>query len=249
MGDWIIPLVTLTGIEVVLGIDNIIFLAILAGRLPEHQRAHARRIGLILALGTRLLLLFSIQWVMSLQQTVFTLPEWTFSQKEAREISWKDLILLAGGLFLIAKSTFEIHHRLEEKPEKPGGDSAGKQSRFISVLVQIAILDIVFSLDSVITAVGMVQQVGIIVAAMILTVLVMLLFAGPVGDFVERHPTLKVLALSFLILIGVVLVAEGMGQHFDKGYIYFAMGFAFTVEMINLKTHSGRSSSSESPAE
>jgi predicted tellurium resistance membrane protein TerC len=233
--EWIVPLVTLTGMEVVLGIDNIIFLAILAGRLPKEQRAYARQIGLILALGTRLLLLFSIAWILSLHQIVFTLPEWVAKTEEAREISWKDLILLAGGMFLIAKSTFEIHHKLEGHPEGHPEHTPGTKSNFAMVLVQIAVLDIVFSLDSVITAVGMVQEIDIIITAMVFTVMVMMAFAGPVSSFVEKHPTLKVLALSFLILIGVVLVAEGMGQHIDKAYIYFAMGFAFTVEMINLR--------------
>lgn len=233
--EWIVPLVTLTGMEVVLGIDNIIFLAILAGRLPKEQRGYARQIGLVLALGTRLLLLFSIAWILSLHQIIFTLPDWVAKTEEAREISWKDLILLAGGLFLIAKSTFEIHHKLEGIPDGHPEQTPGKKSGFLMVLVQIAILDIVFSLDSVITAVGMVQEIGVIITAMIITVLVMMIFAGPVSNFVERHPTLKVLALSFLILIGVFLVAEGMGQHIDKAYIYFAMGFSFIVEMINLR--------------
>lgn len=233
--EWIVPLVTLTGMEVVLGIDNIIFLAILAGRLPKEQRGYARQIGLILALGTRLLLLFSISWILSLHQIVFTLPEWVAKTEEAREISWKDLILIAGGMFLIAKSTFEIHHKLEVHPEGHPDHGPKTKSNFAMVLLQIAVLDIVFSLDSVITAVGMVQEIGVIIAAMVITVLVMMAFAGPVSNFVEKHPTLKVLALSFLILIGVVLMAEGMGQHIDKAYIYFAMGFSFTVEMINLR--------------
>ena len=233
--EWIVPLVTLTGMEIVLGIDNIIFLAILAGRLPKEQRGYARQIGLILALGTRLVLLFSISWILSLHQIVLTLPEWVAKTEEAREISWKDLILLAGGLFLIAKSTFEIHHKLEGHPEGHPDHSPNTKSNFAMVLVQIAVLDIVFSLDSVITAVGMVQEIGVIITAMIITVMVMMIFAGPVSNFVEKHPTLKVLALSFLILIGVVLMAEGMGQHIDKAYIYFAMGFSFTVEMINLR--------------
>lgn len=233
--EWIVPLVTLTGMEVVLGIDNIIFLAILAGRLPKEQRGYARQIGLILALGTRLLMLFSISWILSLHQIVFTLPEWVAKTEEAREISWKDLILIAGGMFLIAKSTFEIHHKLEVHPEGHLDNGTNTKSNFAMVLLQIAVLDIVFSLDSVITAVGMVQEIGVIITAMVITVLVMMIFAGPVSNFVEKHPTLKVLALSFLILIGVVLVAEGMGQHIDKAYIYFAMGFSFTVEMINLR--------------
>ncbi len=233
--EWIVPLVTLTGMEIVLGIDNIIFLAILAGRLPKEQRGYARQIGLVLALGTRLLLLFSISWILSLHQIVLTLPDWAAKTEEAREISWKDLILLAGGLFLIAKSTFEIHHKLEGHPEGHPDHSPNTKSNFAMVLVQIAVLDIVFSLDSVITAVGMVQEIGVIITAMIITVMVMMIFAGPVSNFVEKHPTLKVLALSFLILIGVVLMAEGMGQHIDKAYIYFAMGFSFTVEMINLR--------------
>lgn len=171
---------------------------------------------------------------------MFTLPGWTLKTEESREISWKDLILIAGGMFLIAKSTFEIHHKLEDHSKEQPDNEAEKngKSKFLMVLIQIAILDIIFSLDSVITAVGMVQHLGVIVVAMVLTVLIMLCFARSVSNFVEKHPTLKVLALSFLILIGMVLVAEGMGQHIDKGYIYFAMGFSFTVEMINLRVRS-----------
>jgi predicted tellurium resistance membrane protein TerC len=233
MTDWIIPLVTLSAMEIVLGIDNIIFLAILAGRLPREQQPRARRLGLLLALGTRLLLLFGITLLLEATKPLFHLPGWIFHSQDAQEVSLRDLVLMAGGVFLIGKSTFEIHQRLEDADEPEGG--TGGAASFGLVLVQIALLDVVFSLDSVITAVGMVKSVWVIVAAMVLTVVVMLFFAGPVSRFVERHPTLKILALSFLILIGVLLVAEGLGQHLNKGYIYFAMAFSFAVEMLNLR--------------
>lgn len=235
MTEWIVPLVTLTAMEIVLGIDNIIFLAIIAGRLPPEQQPRARRIGLLVALGARLLLLFGITLLLAATQPMFHLPDWTFSEEAARAISLKDIILVVGGLFLIGKSTFEIHHKLEgEEPHEASAAAAGVS--FTSVLVQIAMIDIVFSLDSVITAVGMVpNNPWVIVVAMVITVGVMLVFAGPVSNFVARHPTLKILALSFLILIGVLLVAEGLAQHLDRGYVYFAMAFSFAVEMLNLR--------------
>jgi predicted tellurium resistance membrane protein TerC len=230
----LVALVTLTAMEIVLGIDNIIFLAIIAGRLPPAQQGKARTLGLIAALGTRLLLLLTINLILRATQPLFWLPDWLFHDPEARGISVRDLILLAGGLFLIGKSTFEIHHKLEgDEPEAHAASGAG--GRFRVVLVQIALLDIVFSLDSVITAVGMVRNVWVIVAGMVITVGVMLAFAGPVSRFVMKHPTLKILALAFLILIGVMLVMEGLGQHVNKGYIYFAMAFSFAVEMLNLR--------------
>jgi predicted tellurium resistance membrane protein TerC len=267
MTDWIVPLVTLTGLEIILGIDNIIFLAILAGKLPREQQAKARRLGLLLALGTRLALLAFINLLMSATTPLFFLPEWIFSEPDARGISFKDIVLIAGGLFLVAKATWEIHHKLEGDEEPtPTAGAPGSGSKFGMVLLQIVLIDIVFSLDSVITAVGMVKTEGdhvaaptqksdeaakpehpapasrpprggiwIIVAAMILTCLVMLFAAGPVGDFVGKHPTLKVLALSFLILIGVLLIAEGFGQHLNKGYIYFAMAFSLVVELLNMR--------------
>lgn len=219
-------LLTLTLLEIVLGIDNIVFISILAGKLPEHQRQRARTLGLALAMGTRILLLLSLTWIMRLTRPFFTIGP--------QEISGRDLILLIGGLFLLWKSTHEIHERLE------GAAAASRQAgrkanTMASVLVQIALLDIIFSLDSVITAVGMASQIGVMVAAIVIAVGIMMWASGPLGDFVERHPTIKMLALSFLLLIGMALVAEGFHQHIPKGYIYFAMGFSVFVEMLNLR--------------
>jgi predicted tellurium resistance membrane protein TerC len=221
-----ISLGTLTAMEIVLGIDNVVFLAILAGRLPRAQQPLARRLGLGLALGTRLILLFSITWVMGLTQELFHV---------VRAWSGRDLILLLGGLFLIGKATYEIHDKLEVKHEEGAEAKAAARAAFWMVIAQIALLDVVFSLDSVITAVGMAQHVSVMVAAMVVAMVVMLVFAGPIGDFVERHPTMKILALSFLILIGVMLVAEAFGQHINRGYVYFAMAFSFGVELLNLR--------------
>jgi predicted tellurium resistance membrane protein TerC len=219
-----IALVTLTALEIVLGIDNIVFISILSGKLPAHQVQRARTIGLLLAMGMRILLLLSISWIIRLTAPLFTVL--------GQEISGRDLILILGGLFLLAKSTFEIHHRLEgEEVESPDY----VHPSFNSVIFQIILLDIVFSLDSVITAVGMVSQVEVMIAAVVIAVGFMMVFAGPVGDFVHRHPTVKMLALSFLLLIGMSLLAEGFDQHIPKGYIYFAMGFSVFVEMLNLK--------------
>src|ERR671913_1333654 len=220
----LVALATLTFLEIVLGVDNIIFISILSGKLPPAQQPKARRIGLLLAMGTRILLLFSLAWVIKLTAPLFTV----FSQ----EISGRDLILILGGLFLLGKSTHEIHDRLEGAE---GHASAKAASSFASVLVQIALLDIVFSLDSVITAVGMVDQVSVMVTAVIISVLIMMVAAEPISAFVHRHPTVKMLALSFLLLIGMSLVAEGFDHHIPKGYIYFAMGFSVFVEMINLR--------------
>ena len=239
VGFWAlaIGLLTLAAMEIVLGIDNIIFLAIVAGKLPEEQQPRARKLGLIAALGTRILLLCSLSFLLGLTKPLFTIPEIPYLHDvEAREVSLRDLILLAGGLFLIGKSVREIHEKLEASKED-GGDTP-KPTRpptFAGVLVQIAILDIVFSLDSVITAIGMVDVVWVMIAAMVIAMLVMMAFAGTVSEFVARRPTIKVLALAFLILIGVMLVAEGLGQHIDKAYIYFAMAFAVGIEMINLR--------------
>lgn len=236
MGEAVVALLSLTAMEIVLGIDNIIFIAIVAGRLPKEQQARARRIGLMLALGTRLLLLFTLSWMLGLTSAVFNLSDLglpaDWFADETNAISLRDIILLLGGMFLIAKSTHEIHHKLEG-----GGDEAvgGKAISFGWTLVQIAILDIIFSLDSVITAVGMAQDLWVMVTAMVVAVGVMLVFAGPISEFVHRHPTVRMLALSFLILIGVMLVAEGIGKHFDRGYLYFAMGFSLVVELLNLK--------------
>ncbi len=221
-------LVTLTAMEIVLGIDNIVFLTILAGKLPPEQQPRARRLGLVLALGTRLLLLFAITWLMGLTRVLFTLL--------GRGFTGRDLILGAGGLFLLGKATFEIHEKLEEGPAGPAAAPAGSAS-FVAVLLQIALLDVVFSLDSVITAVGMAGHLAVMVAAMVLAVGAMVLFAGTVARFVERHPTMKMLALSFLLLIGVLLVAEAVGGHIDRGYVYFAMAFSFAVEMLNIRVH------------
>jgi len=235
MLDWIaspeawIALGTLTALEIVLGIDNIIFISILVGRLPENQRNVARRLGLSLAMIARLALLFSITWVMGLTEAWFTV----FNQA----ISGRDVILIGGGLFLLAKATHEIHNSLE------GIEDDARAILPMSlgmVLVQIAILDIVFSLDSVITAVGLVKQVSIMAIAIILAVVVMLMAAKPIGDFVDQHPTIKMLALSFLILVGVTLIVEGFDVHIPRGYIYFAMAFSVTVEMLNIRMRQKR---------
>ncbi len=223
-GAWA-AFITLTALEVVLGIDNIIFITILANRLPETQRAAARRFGLMLAMGTRILLLLSLAWVMRLTTPLFELL--------GHAVSGRDLILFFGGLFLIAKSTMEIHSSLEGPEEHSVGKHVA--AGFIGVVIQIGILDIIFSLDSVITAVGLVDRVPVMVAAIVAAVVIMMWAAGPVGQFVERHPTIKMLALSFLILIGVALVGEGAGFHIPKGYIYFAMAFSLVVEMLNMR--------------
>ncbi len=215
---------TLTALEIVLGIDNIIFISILVGRLPEHQRARGRTIGLALAMMTRILLLLSITWVMGLSAELFSVF--------GRGVSGRDLILVGGGLFLLAKSTIEIHHSLEGDEKEP---QLALKATFLNVITQIAIIDIVFSLDSVITAVGMADHVEVMIAAVVVAVLVMMFMAGPIGKFVDDHPTIKMLALSFLILIGVALIGEGFELHIPKGYIYFAMAFSVAVEMLNMK--------------
>ncbi|MBI2073279.1 MAG: TerC family protein [Gemmatimonadetes bacterium] len=219
-----IALVTLTVLEIVLGIDNVIFISILAGKLPRHQQARARQVGLSLAMITRILLLASIAWIVRLTTPLFTVF--------GHAVSGRDLTLIGGGLFLIGKATFEIHDRLEGE-EGHGSDRV--RAGFAAVITQIVLLDIVFSLDSVITAVGMARHLPVMITAVIIAVIIMMWSAGPISDFVHRHPTLKMLALSFLLLIGVSLLAEGLGQHISKGYIYFAMGFSVFVEMLNLK--------------
>jgi len=230
MFEWIyspeawVALATLTALEIVLGIDNIIFISILVGRLPEHQRKFARTVGLGLAMLTRLALLFSLAWVMGLTDPLFSLFN--------HEVSGRDIILIGGGLFLIAKATHEIHGSLEGTPEEARSVTS---NGLMMVLVQIAILDIVFSLDSVITAVGLVSQVPIMAIAIIIAVGVMLFAAKPIGDFVDDHPTIKILALSFLVVVGFTLMIEGFEVHVPKGYIYFAMAFSLGVEMINIK--------------
>ena len=226
-GAWI-SLATLTILEIVLGIDNIIFISIVAGKLPSNQQARARTTGLALALITRILLLLSITTLMRLTWPLFTLF--------GHEYTCKDLILLGGGLFLIAKSTHEIHKKVEGAAE---GKAGRESSNFAGVVVMIVLLDIVFSLDSVITAVGLAQHLPVMIIAIVLAMFVMLVASGTVSDFVNRYPTIRMLALAFLILIGVVLFADGLGQHIDRGYIYFAMAFATAVEMLNLRTRSG----------
>ena len=232
----LIGLLTLTIMEVVLGIDNVIFLAIVAGKLPQHQQKMARRIGLGAALGTRLLLLCTLSFLMGMTAPLFTIPDLPFlHDPEARGISFRDLILLVGGLFLVGKSVKEIHEKIDEAR---GGhkEGAGKKAAgFVAAIIQIAIIDIIFSLDSVITAVGMVDDLWVMVTAVIVAVGIMLVFAEPISAFVDKNPTVKLLALSFLILIGVLLLAESLGQHVDKGYIYFAMGFAVVIEVLNIR--------------
>ena len=228
--DWItqpetwIAFLTLVALELILGVDNVIFISILAGKLPQDQQGRARRTGIMMAVVTRVLLLISLRWIIGLEETLFTVFN--------LDVSGKDLILFAGGLFLIAKSTHEIHQKLEGVE---GETSAKIQGAFWSVIIQIMLLDIVFSLDSVITAVGMVDQLAIMIAAVVIAAVVMVFTSGPLGNFVERHPTVKMLALSFLLLIGFTLIVEGFHQHISKGYIYFAMGFSVFVEMLNLR--------------
>ena len=263
----LIALVTLSAMEIVLGIDNIIFIAIVTARLPEHQQAKARRVGLLLAMGMRVALLLSLSYVMKLDQPVFHISsaletvglpsEWIkeddstmppvvadphadsegkpaahVHKNDPDGISIKDMILIGGGLFLLCKSVWEIHHKVEGHGDKHG---EVKAISFSGVLIQIAMLDIIFSLDSVITAVGMARDIWVMIAAVCIAIGVMLVFANPISKFVERHPTITILALSFLILIGVMLIVEGFGQHINKGYIYFAMAFSLVVEMLNMR--------------
>jgi len=224
--DTYVSLLTLTAMEIVLGIDNIVFISILTAKLPPKQQPLARRLGLSLALIFRLGLLFALSWVMGLTEPLFALV--------GKAFSGRDLILLGGGLFLVAKATHEIHDKLEVVHEEKTAGMGGARA-FGFILAQILALDVVFSLDSVITAVGMAQHVIVMIIAMVVAVGIMLIFAGRIGDFVNRHPSMKILALSFLLLIGVMLVAEGMGQHVSKGYIYFAMAFSLAVELLNMR--------------
>ena len=230
--DWVvdpqawIAFVTLVALEIVLGVDNIVFISILAGKLPARQQNRARKVGLASALVMRIILLFSLSWVIALTAPLFTVL--------AQEISGRDLILLSGGLFLLAKATFEIHENLEGES---GRALAKVMPTFTGVVVQIFLLDAVFSLDSVITAIGMVEQIEIMIAAVIVAVAFMMFFSGPVANIVHRHPTVKMLALSFLLLIGLTLIAEAFDVHIPKGYIYFAMGFSVFVEILNLQLH------------
>ena len=233
--DWLlqpeawVALLTLTALEIVLGIDNIIFLSILVGRLPPERRQSARVLGLGLAMGSRIALLLSLTWLMSLTAPIVAVL--------GHEVSWRDVILIGGGAFLLAKATLEIHNSLEGEEEGP---KAVQAASFGAVLVQIALIDIVFSLDSVITAVGLVQQVSIMVLAIVVAVLVMMVAAKPISDFIDTHPTVKMLALSFLIVVGVALIGEGFEFHIPRGYIYFAMAFSVVVEMLNINARKRR---------
>jgi predicted tellurium resistance membrane protein TerC len=229
--DWIanpqiwLSLVTLTALEIVLGIDNLVFIAILTNRLPQAKRPAARKTGLALALGTRLLLLATLAWIITLTMPVIELF--------GTALSWRDLIMIGGGLFLLVKATHEIHNTVEGDGGHTQNEAGGRLQKFSSVVVQIAIIDIIFSLDSVITAVGMANQLWVMVLAVVAAMVIMLIASTPLAEFVARHPTVKMLALSFLILIGVVLIADGLGFHIPKGYIYFALAFSVGVEMLN----------------
>ena len=235
--DWLfnpdiwVAFLTLTALEVVLGIDNLVFISVLTGRLPKDQQARGRAIGLSLALGMRIALLLALSWVIGLTAPLFTIG--------GVEFSGRDLILIGGGLFLLAKATTEIHESLEGGGERAEGDLP-KVASFRSVIIQIVLIDAVFSLDSIITAVGLSNQLGVMIAAVVIAIIVMLIASGPLSRFVERHPSVKMLALSFLLLIGFSLVAEGFGLHIDKPYIYFAMGFSVFVEALNLRMRPGR---------
>ncbi|WP_217477415.1 TerC family protein [Stutzerimonas stutzeri] len=222
-----VAFLTLTALEIVLGIDNIIFISILVGRLPKEQQPKARFFGLALAMGTRILLLLSIAWVMRLTNDLFTVFE--------QGVSGRDLILFFGGLFLLFKSTMEIWHSVEGEETQDGTTGGAVRAGFVGIILQIAVIDIVFSLDSVITAVGLVDNVQVMVAAIVIAVGVMMLAAGTISDFIEKHPTLKILALSFLIVVGTLLVAEAFGAHVPKGYVYFAMAFSLAVEALNIR--------------
>lgn len=225
-----VALTTLTFLEIVLGVDNIIFISILVGRLPKEQRQRGRVLGLAFAMGTRILLLLLLTWIMRLQAVLFSVRD--------VEISGRDLILIGGGLFLLAKATLEIHDSLEGEEHQDG--QAPKHSGFLSVIIQIGLIDIVFSLDSVITAVGLVDQLAVMIIAIVIAVGVMMFAAGAIGRFVDDHPTIKMLALSFLVLIGVALIGEGVDVHIPKGYIYFAMAFSVAVEMLNIRMRAKR---------
>ncbi len=225
-------LLTLAALEIVLGIDNIVFIAVVTARLEKRVQARARQIGLLAAMGTRVALLFCIKWIMGLGGDLFSVA--------GHAVSGKDLILLGGGFFLLAKATWEIHHKLEVPRAEDDSGATPKAASFGAAIAQIAMIDVVFSLDSVITAVGIADQIAVMVIAIVLAIIVMMIFANPVSDFIERHPTMKMLALAFLLLIGVMLMAEGFGQHLDRKYIYVAMGFSLFVELLNMRMRRNR---------
>ncbi len=229
-----VSLLTLVFLEVVLGIDNIIFISIIANKLPVEQQAKARNIGLLLAMVFRVLLLLGITWIISLTQPLFSVPTFDGSG-QMLDISIKDLILIAGGLFLLAKSTTEIHHKLEGATLPEGASSQKVATALSGILVQIVLIDLVFSFDSILTAIGLVKEVLIMIIAVVVSIIIMMAYAGPVSRFINKHPTLQMLALSFLILIGVMLIIEGLHQHVNKGYIYFAIAFSLIVEVLNMR--------------
>ncbi len=229
--EGLIAFLTLSLLEIVLGIDNIIFISILTNKLPKENQAKARFAGISLALVLRVAMLFGITWIIQLTEPLFTVFEMGFTGR--------DLVLLAGGLFLLAKSTSEIHHKMEGESHKEKEEKSSVRKGFASIIIQIALLDIVFSFDSILTAIGMTEELGIMIMAVIVSLIVMLIFAGRIADFIAKHPTLQVLALSFLILIGVMLIAEGFHQHISKGYIYFAVAFSLVVEIINMRMKKG----------
>ncbi|MBX3714458.1 MAG: TerC family protein [Burkholderiales bacterium] len=220
-----LSLVTLSALEIVLGIDNLVFIAILTGRLPAHQRALGRRVGLALALITRLMLLATLAWIVGLVEPVFTVA--------GKAFSWRDMILIGGGLFLLWKATVEIHEMVEKEEDEPDSPQGAAGATFRGVVLQIAVIDIIFSLDSVITAVGMADQLWVMVTAVVIAMIIMIIAANPLAEFVSTHPTVKMLALAFLLLIGVILIADGLGLHVPKGYIYFALAFSVAVETLN----------------
>lgn len=220
-----LSLVTLSALEIVLGIDNLVFIAILTGRLPAHQRALGRRVGLALALITRLMLLATLAWIVGLVEPVFTVA--------GKAFSWRDMILIGGGLFLLWKATVEIHEMVEKEEDEPDSPQGAAGVTFRGVVLQIAVIDIIFSLDSVITAVGMADQLWVMVTAVVIAMIIMIIAANPLAEFVSTHPTVKMLALAFLLLIGVILIADGLGLHVPKGYIYFALAFSVAVETLN----------------
>ena len=232
--DWVLPLLTLTLMEVVLGIDNVVFLSILVDKLPRREREIARIVGLSLAMVMRIALVFLVSWLASLTEPLFTITTWEFSGR--------DLILIAGGLFLVWKSTTEIHEALEGPREEKAVEAG---ATFRGIIVQIVLIDMIFSLDSIITAVGLVDEIAIIIAAVVVSVVGLILFSGPVGRFVSEHPTVKMLALSFLLVIGVVLIADGFDYHVPKGYVYFSLAFSVLVEMLNLRVRARRARARE----